>query len=321
MNDRIVFNVFLVMFSCCLYLTGILYVLLKLLVRKGLYVFNYHGFSTFENDYWKFGSLFVSNYQRNFERQVLFYKRHMRRADTFDVDALCLDAPKYFLTFDDGYKDNHRLALPVLKKYSIPSVFFIATGPVGTNRLLWYDEVRWYHESQNKKKGLASSRAKKEMKSRLKAIKKEGGFTSGEYLELDQNNPGRNRPLMMNWDEIREALDAGVLIGAHSHTHPILAQLDAEGQKKEIRTSIEEIGKNLNQRVSHFAYPQGDRGSFNQETIRLLESSGIRYAFTTIPGVNKRPHSPYCLKRIGIKASDPVPVVALKIIVASFLEK
>jgi len=36
------------------------------------------------------------------------------------------------LTFDDGYEDNFRHALPVLERLGLPATFFIATGLVGT---------------------------------------------------------------------------------------------------------------------------------------------------------------------------------------------
>ena len=35
------------------------------------------------------------------------------------------------ITFDDGYKDNFLVAIPILKKYNASAVFFIATGLVG----------------------------------------------------------------------------------------------------------------------------------------------------------------------------------------------
>ena len=103
MNDRFFFNIILVPFSYFLYLSGILFLLMKLLVKKGLYVFNYHSFNTFENDYWKFGSLFSSNYQDNFAKQINFFDKYMKGVDSFDFGTVHLDKPKYVLTFDDGF--------------------------------------------------------------------------------------------------------------------------------------------------------------------------------------------------------------------------
>ena len=39
------------------------------------------------------------------------------------------------ITFDDGYADNHDVALPILKKHGLPATFFIATGFVDGGRM------------------------------------------------------------------------------------------------------------------------------------------------------------------------------------------
>lgn len=46
------------------------------------------------------------------------------------------------ITFDDGYKDNFTNAVPILKKYGLPAVFFISSGIVGTDRFFEHDHKR-----------------------------------------------------------------------------------------------------------------------------------------------------------------------------------
>jgi peptidoglycan/xylan/chitin deacetylase (PgdA/CDA1 family) len=321
MNDRFFFNVFLVMFASLLYVTGILFLLMRLTVKKGIYVFNYHGFNTLDNDYWKFGSVFSSNYKKNFEKQLIFFNKHFKAVDSFDLENVVLDRPKYLLTFDDGYKDNYQVALPVLKKYATPAVFFITTGPTGTNQLLWFDRIRARYENTGRKKGWGAIRQKRELKKKLSAIKENDLEEEKESQKLDRTSLAGHGPLMMNWEEIIKAHGQGIQIGAHTNSHRILSSLDAEDQEEEITSSIDKIHKNIGHKPYFFAYPQGDRGTFDQDSIRMLKSAGIRYAFTTILGVNKNKISPYYLKRIGIKPSDPIPVTTLRIIRASLSEK
>ena len=55
-------------------------------------------------------------------------------------DGAPLPERAVLLTFDDGYRDNHRHALPVLRRYGYPAVLFVTTGFVGGDRALPHDE-------------------------------------------------------------------------------------------------------------------------------------------------------------------------------------
>jgi len=44
------------------------------------------------------------------------------------------------VTFDDGYRDNHENAYPVLKEYGIPSVIFLISDYIGTHHILPHDQ-------------------------------------------------------------------------------------------------------------------------------------------------------------------------------------
>lgn len=46
------------------------------------------------------------------------------------------------ITFDDGYRDNYRLARPILEFHDHPACFFLATGYVGSTRVPSWDEIR-----------------------------------------------------------------------------------------------------------------------------------------------------------------------------------
>jgi|GEM_PF-2261519 len=314
MNDRFLLNIFKIVFSFIIYYSGIFFILKKVFLRKGFYVFNYHGLNTFVNDFWRFGSLFFSNYKQNFEKQIQFFDKYLNKPENFDLKSIYYEKSKYILTFDDGYKDNFDIVFPLLKKYSIPSIFFITTSVIGEDKLLWYDRVRHYYEDKEKKNILDSARLKRQCKNKLSELKQRGYLEFISSLKNNIKSPPKNVRLMMNWDEIREVYNSGIMIGSHTHTHPILTQLNFNQQKQEIESSIGIINKHLDYLPITFAYPEGVKGSFNNDTINILRKFGIKYAFTTVSGVNTELTSPFCLKRIAVNPSEPIPVLALKLV-------
>ena len=127
------------------------------------------------------------------------------------------------------------------------------------------------------------------------------------------NTPFPSSPrLMMNWEEVREASGAGVVIGAHTETHPILSRLGREGQLAEIRGSIEAIVEQTGRRPALFSYPEGTAESRDAGTTSILRSLGIRFAMTTEAGAVGPSNLPLALNRIGVNPGDPGSVVALK---------
>src|SRR5689334_5432407 len=51
--------------------------------------------------------------------------------------------PAVLVTFDDGFRDYHDRAYPVLKALDIPAVVFLATSLIDEGDMLWTDQVQW----------------------------------------------------------------------------------------------------------------------------------------------------------------------------------
>ena len=71
----------------------------------------------------------------------------------------------------------------------------------------------------------------------------------------------------MSWDQLRDALNRGVEIQNHSHTHSSFATLDDETIISEIETSQSLILANLNITPNLFAFPFGESSAAAQKII------------------------------------------------------
>jgi peptidoglycan/xylan/chitin deacetylase (PgdA/CDA1 family) len=79
---------------------------------------------------------------QRFERQLRWLSR-WRRVVTLE-ETLCAPARRNLvaITFDDGYRDNLTVALPLLEKFQLPMTLFVAAGFVGREGYLSSEELR-----------------------------------------------------------------------------------------------------------------------------------------------------------------------------------
>lgn len=100
--------------------------------RGGLRVLRYHSISSD-----RFHETVVTPEQ--FRRQMRWLKEHCRVAGP-DCVASSNGNSSVLVTFDDGYADNFRHALPILREEGVPAVVFLIAGYVGTDKLLPHDQ-------------------------------------------------------------------------------------------------------------------------------------------------------------------------------------
>jgi peptidoglycan/xylan/chitin deacetylase (PgdA/CDA1 family) len=83
-----------------------------------------------------------------FEKQIRFVKNHYQILSAAMVnDWIKADmkegnlkgAKGLLVSFDDGYEDNFTNALPILKRYLCPAIFFVSTGFIGNEKQFDHD--------------------------------------------------------------------------------------------------------------------------------------------------------------------------------------
>ena len=285
---------------------GGVHIIKHLLNKKPYYmVLNYHNFSKYNNYKIKRGNILETGYSDNFEKQILFLRKHftfLYPSEFFEGHAE--NGLNILITFDDGYKDNYDLAYPVLKKYQAKSVFFVVTDYIDTNKWLLHDKAR-YLVSINKLEKFDTEKKLKEMN--------QGNELSISF-KYKVNNIFDNelQPIMMmSWEEVIKLNTSGFLIGAHTVSHKILSFLNLNDQKFEIEESILKLNNKIGEKTNMFAYPNG---LFNKDSLELMKNNNVEYAFTTNPGINLQSQNKLKIKRIGINASDSIAIVLLKMI-------
>jgi peptidoglycan/xylan/chitin deacetylase (PgdA/CDA1 family) len=222
--------------------------------------------------------------------------------------------PPVLITFDDGYRDFYDNAFPILSELEIPSVVFLSTSYIDNGGLIWTDGLAWAVASAaDRQVRLPWSEARvfdlcsADERSRLlhaakahltqvpDAERKEALAQLFEELGVWLHDAKIERQ-MMTWEEVRST--GGLTsIGGHSHTHPILSQLDEAAMETEISLCRECILSQTGEAPKCFAYPNGRQQDFSDATKRLLRHHGFELAFSTIEGINGPDVDPLAIRR------------------------
>ena len=124
---------------------------------------------------------------------------------------------------------------------------------------------------------------------------KEMGFPV--TLFVNTSTIHENNKNYLNWDQIRELVNEGVSIGAHSHSHYHMADLSIEEVRDEIEISNNIFLKELGSIPSLFAFPYGEA---NEEIINLLKEYKFKVAFGQHSGVINETSNLYYLPRFSL---------------------
>ena len=82
---------------------------------------------------------------------------------------------------------------------------------------------------------------------------------------------------MMDWDMLRNWIDAGMTVGSHTKTHALLAKETSGVTQEEVEGSRLKLEHQLGVPIKHFAYPDG---SFDVDVLKTIASCGYSAAYT-----------------------------------------
>lgn len=219
------------------------------------------------------------------------------------------------ITFDDGYRDNLTLLLPVLEAAHAPATVFVATGPVVDGGSMWFDLARCaLRRAGTKPLGLAWAPAPLQAQQPAAYADKVMAYLQrcdplvrekrvGELLRKAPaaDPPVEPRHAVLTAQELQAlARHPLISIGAHTHSHTVLDACDEATARGELRENLQCLARLVGAPARSFAYPRGLPQDFSQRDQELLRDLGIEVAVTTRPGPNVPGTDPLALNRLPL---------------------
>lgn len=245
---------------------------------------------------------------------VVSLREALERLESGSLPRRCV-----VVTFDDGYADNCTEALPILKKHGLVATFFIASGFLDGS-MMWNDRiisaVRTSPAAEASIPGLNIAAAPLTSAERRRTLAEtliakikylSGSERDAAIAEIEDTLEGVQPPrLMMTEAQVGEMVAAGMDVGAHTVSHPILTACTLEEAEAEIAASRDALGELTSREIDLFAYPNGRKGQdYSAEHADLVQRMGFRAAVSTNPGTAGSQSAKYELPRYGVWDKRP----------------
>jgi peptidoglycan/xylan/chitin deacetylase (PgdA/CDA1 family) len=242
------------------------------------------------------------------------FRRHLellaRRCVPIGVDEMCaaldgepLPPNAVMITFDDGYRSNLEVALPILRELGFPAVFFVTTRFIDERRLYWWEAIAYIVRSSARGPiEIAEPRTALDLGApdaigRLqRVVKQKVGLDVDQFIaDLARAADVEWTPtveraladdLIMTWDEIRALAASGMDIESHTRRHRVLQTLDADQLTDELAGSRLDLERQLGRPVRAVAYPVGRSIAAEPRIRHAVAAAGYRVGLTNASGIN-----------------------------------
>src|SRR5579871_1978580 len=132
------------------------------------------------------------------------------------------------VTFDDGWIDNRTVALPIVRECGIPMAVFVCPGMLDRRAPFWPERVA------ASLKTMIPSLGGEEIEGAISHCKSASPEIQAGTMTVPQDWAKSGPDRTLSWTELEELRAAGVTIGAHTQTHQLLTNIEAEAGWREV---------------------------------------------------------------------------------------
>lgn len=222
------------------------------------------------------------------------------------------------VTFDDGWRDNHEFAWPILREQGVPATIFLVSDMVGTPATFWPNRLArllraagdgWQQHPALAWLAAATAdvapapgdfrEALARCVARCKALPEAELLA---HIERGERQlailPGNTPSDLMDWAQIGEMASSGLVrFGSHTRNHMRLLPGAEEARLlDEVIGSKSVLEQQLRRPVELFCYPNGDASPLARSAVE----QHYRGAVTTARGINDRNTPAAALFRVGL---------------------
>src|ERR1022692_2209800 len=283
-----------------------------------------------------------------FRRQLRFVKDQYNVISPREFLLWCeggheLPPRSVLLTCDDGLQNVLFDMVPLLQEFRVECLFFVTGASLNhTPTMLWYEELYLMflaepesftlelleiglqaEACQREKRSLWWDLVKKlsqydlnRRRALLGRIRMQLGLSERWDAGYHEDPVLSRRFSVLSRSELHQLAGAGMGIGSHTLSHPMLSQSAPDAAWREISESKRNLEKALGQEIWALAYPFGDSSSVTSREVEMAKRAGFKGAFLNVGGGfgNKTPT--FALPRLHI--SGEMSLVELEAHISGF---
>ncbi|HEY1557877.1 MAG TPA: polysaccharide deacetylase family protein [Kofleriaceae bacterium] len=209
------------------------------------------------------------------------------------------------VTFDDGYRSCHDVALPILRAVGIRATFFVPTSYVAERRLYWWERVAIALAQARTPRAtltypqllVVDPRDPRALHVLDDVIKNTPALDVERFLAelyvalgVDWNREIEAKHadnIVMTWDHLRSLVRAGMDVESHTRRHRVLQTLGPDELYDELAGSRADLEAQLGRPIRAIAYPVGRRVAHQLRIREALAAAGYRVGLSNASGTTR----------------------------------